>query len=127
KEAARITVMIIVEKNDGTMASGTGFFITADTVLTNYHVGRGIKHIAVIDYNNVRYDDAKLWSWNQSLDVATFKIPSANSKYTAYPVTDSDWEEIGEKVYVYGNPQGIDGTFSEGMLSSTRSNGAIFQ
>src|SRR5262249_42264182 len=36
RNAARITVMIIVQKNDGTFSSGTGFFLNHNQVLTNY-------------------------------------------------------------------------------------------
>ena len=126
KWAADITVMIIVEENDGTFSSGTGFFINPTMVLTNWHVIRNIKHIRVIDHNNVKYNDATFYCGSAPLDVALLKIPSANSKSCEF-IADSDWEQIGEKVYVYGNPQGVEGTFSEGMLSSVRYNGAIFQ
>lgn len=123
--AAQITVTIIVEKNDGGKMLGTGFFNTPNQVLTNWHVVRGAKSITVIDSKHVKYD-ATVRFPNQSMDVTSLNVPGANSKF-AWFATDSDWEQVGEKVYIYGNPQGFEGTFSQGMLSSLRANGAILQ
>jgi S1-C subfamily serine protease len=133
REAARITVTIVVKKNDGSSMLGTGFvcdYTQVLKVLTNWHVVRDAKSITVIDSNQVRYDDGTISNHNPSLDLAMINIPSANNgnlKSNIRVVTDSDWEQIGEKVYVYGNPQGVEGTFSEGMISASRANGAIFQ
>ena len=41
--------------------------------------------------------------------------------------TDSNWERPGEKVYVFGNPEGLEWSFTDGLLSSERAQGAIFQ
>ena len=127
REAARITVTIIVKKKDGTPMLGTGFFINKNQVQTNWHVVRDAASMSVIDCDRVQHDDGTVSAHNASMDLALINIPSANSKYSAFFATDSDWEQIGERVYVYGNPQGVEGTFSEGMLSARRANGAIFQ
>ena len=70
---------------------------------------------------------ATLWSWNPSADLAVINVADADSKSWAWFVTDSDWEQVGEKVYVYGNPLDVEGTFTDGMLSAVRKNGALFQ
>jgi hypothetical protein len=71
--------------------------------------------------------NATIWSYNASADLAVINVTSADSKNWAWFDTDSDWEQIGEKVYVYGNPLGVEGTFTDGMLSAVRNNGAILQ
>jgi len=125
--AARITVTILVEKNDGTSMLGTGFYTDKNHVLTNWHVVRNAKKITVIDSDRVRYEGATIVNGNPSMDVGVISVPGADSKYVSWLDTDSDWEQVGEKVYVYGNPEGLEGTFSDGMLSSIRADGAIFQ
>ena len=45
-------------------------------------------------------------------------------------MTDSNWERPGEKVYVFyvfGDPEGMEWSFTDGLLSAERANGAIFQ
>ena len=68
-----------------------------------------------------------MWSYNASADLAVINVESADSKSWAWFVTDSDLEEIGEPIFVYGHPLGVTGTFTGGMLSAVRNNGAILQ
>jgi S1-C subfamily serine protease len=62
-----------------------------------------------------------------SVDLAMITVPNVMVRNWASFDTDSDWERIGEKVYVYGNPKEMEGTFSEGMLSAWRVNGVFMQ
>lgn len=124
--AASITVVIRVQKRDGTHILGTGFFISPSEVLTDWHVVRDAENITIVTADDVRAN-AQLESSQPSVDLATIMVPSVYCKSHAHFVSDSDWERQGETVYVYGNPQGMDGTFSEGMLSAIRRNGAVFQ
>jgi Trypsin-like peptidase domain len=124
--AAEITVTIAVEKNDGTHILGTGFFINPSEVVTDWHVVRDADNITVVDQDGARCN-AQLSVSKPSVDLAKIVVPSVYSKMWAHFDTDSDWERIGVKVYVYGNPQGMTGTFSDGMLSAIRKNGAVFQ
>jgi S1-C subfamily serine protease len=126
KLAASITVTIMVSKNDGTHMLGTGFFINGGEVVTNWHVVRDAENITVVDQDGVRCN-AQLSISKPSMDLATIIVPSIYNKIWAHFDTDSDWERIGEKVYVYGNPQGMEGTFSEGILSAWRVNGVFMQ
>ena len=43
---------------------------------------------------------------------------------SSLPLGDSDAVEIGEPVYAAGNPSGLEGTFSDGIISSIRGDGA---
>ena len=71
--------------------------------------------------------NATLWSANPAADLAILNVADARSNHWASFATDSDWVEVGEKVYIYGNPLGIEGTFTDGMLSAVRNNGAMLQ
>jgi S1-C subfamily serine protease len=119
--AAKITVTISVYKNDGTHILGTGFFINNSDVVTNWHVVRDADSITVVNSAEQR-TGALLKFSNPSMDLATITVPNVIVRNWAQFDTDSDWERIGEKVYVYGNPQGMEGTFSDGLLSAWRVN-----
>jgi Trypsin-like peptidase domain len=126
EKAARITVTIEVDKNDGSHMFGTGFFINNSEVITAWHVVRDAGNITVVDQDGSRCN-AQLSISKPSIDLATITVPGVYSRVWAAFVTDSDWERIGERVFVYGNPEELTGTFSDGMLSSVRSSGAILQ
>ena len=51
-------------------------------------------------------------------DLVVLKISAAHTR--AFPLGNSDTLQVGESVYAVGNPQGLEGTFSEGIVSSIR-------
>ena len=116
-ESRRITVTIEVDKNDGSHMFGTGFFINNSEVITAWHVVRDASNITVVNSDGERAN-AQLSIGKPSIDLATIIVPSVTSKNWAHFDTDSDWEKVGQRVYVYGNPEELTGTFCDGMLSS---------
>jgi S1-C subfamily serine protease len=81
--AARITVTIKVDKNDGSHMLGTGFYTTQSNVITNWHVARDAKHITVTDRQGVTYD-ATLRNSAPSTDLAMLDVNGANNKNWAW-------------------------------------------
>jgi len=101
---------------------GSGFILDkAGHVLTNYHVvenhNRGIK----VMLSNKRSYDAKVVGTDQVHDLALLQIDAPNLE----PVTlaDSSALNVGQKVYAIGNPFGLSGTMTRGIISSIRSIG----
>jgi hypothetical protein len=124
--AASITVKIETEISDNDHPLGTGFFISAFQVQTVYHAVRDAVDIRVTDGKGGEYS-ATLWSYNASADLAILNVAGAESKHWASFATDSDLAEVGERVFIYGNPLGVEGTFTDGMLSAIRNHGAMLQ
>jgi S1-C subfamily serine protease len=99
---------------------GSGFVLDkAGHVLTNYHVvenaNRGIE---VLLSNKHRYA-AKVVGTDRVHDLALLQIDAPNLE----PVTlaDSAQLAVGQKVYAIGNPFGLNGTMTRGIISSIRS------
>jgi S1-C subfamily serine protease len=99
---------------------GSGFILDkAGHVLTNFHVvesaNRGIK----VQLSNKRSYDAKVVGTDKVHDLALLKIDAPNLE----PVTlaDSAGLSVGQKVYAIGNPFGLSGTMTRGIISSIRS------
>src|SRR4029077_6351197 len=101
------------------------FFINPNHVVTNWHMVRNAKSIQVVDSSGNSFD-AQLLRYNMPTDLAALKT-MANNKYAGDLVTDSNWEKPGERIYVFGNPQGMEASLTNGLLSARRARGAIFQ
>lgn len=53
--------------------------------------------------------------------MALLSVPTVSGK--VLPLFDGEYPEIGEKIYAIGNPKGLSGTISEGIVSGLRSDG----
>jgi S1-C subfamily serine protease len=99
---------------------GSGFVLDkAGHVLTNFHVVEGANRgIEVMLSNKHRYQ-AKVVGSDKVHDLALLQIDAPNLQ----PVTLADSAElaVGQKVYAIGNPFGLSGTMTTGIISSIRS------
>ena len=118
QSALNSTVHLKIGKG-GQNSQGSGFFIHPGYVATNYHVIKGaevayVKSVA----NDTTYTFEEIAAINEQHDLAIIKIST-----TEHPVLDlgnSDDVHIGETIYTIGNPKGLQGTVSRGIISSIR-------
>ncbi|WP_058187246.1 S1C family serine protease [Terracidiphilus gabretensis] len=99
---------------------GSGFVLDrAGHVLTNYHVvaeaNRGIE----VQLSNKHKYSATVIGSDRTHDLALLQINAPNLQ----PVTLADSTDlaVGQKVYAIGNPFGLSGTMTRGIISSIRS------
>lgn len=101
------------------MALGSGFIIDpSGLVVTNYHVVGNAKNdkVTVILQDDSKYP-AKVVGRDSKTDVALLKVESEKSlPYVSWG--DSDVEQIGDWVIAVGNPFGLGGTVSAGIVSA---------
>jgi S1-C subfamily serine protease len=98
---------------------GTGFIIdNAGHILTNYHViqNRQAK-LDVTLYNRKKYP-AQLIGYDVRHDLAVIKIDAPN--LTPAVLGDSRTLQVGQKVFAIGNPFGLNGTMTRGIVSAIR-------
>ena len=96
---------------------GSGFVIDpAGYIVTNNHVIDGADEITVIlsDDTNLK---ATLVGRDEKSDLALLKV-SADHPLTAVAFGDSDKERVGNWVMAVGNPYGLGGTVTTGILSA---------
>jgi len=104
---------------------GSGFFVTNKLVATNKHMldcgGRGTVSVAG---SRSTFPLSASWSDPQH-DLALFRVAGANTQ----PLTLStrDWPAVGDDIYVAGNPEGLEGTFSRGIVSGLRRSDGLIQ
>jgi S1-C subfamily serine protease len=98
---------------------GSGFIIDSDGhILTNYHVIAGARQVEVTLSNKKKYRADVIGSDRQK-DLAVLQIAAKN--LTPAVLGDSKALEVGQKVYAIGNPFGLSGTMTRGIISSIRS------
>jgi S1-C subfamily serine protease len=101
---------------------GSGFVLDkAGHVLTNNHVVQGANRGIKVQLSNKRTYDAKVIGTDRVHDLALLQIDAPNLQ----PVTLADSRElaVGQKVYAIGNPFGLNGTMTRGIISSIRTIG----
>jgi S1-C subfamily serine protease len=98
---------------------GSGFIIDKEGhVLTNYHVIADARQVEVTLHNRKKYR-ATVVGNDRSHDLAVIQIKAPD--LTPMVLGDSRNLQIGQKVYAIGNPFGLSGTLTNGIVSSIRS------
>jgi len=98
---------------------GSGFIIDKEGhVLTNYHVVADARQVEVTLHNRKTYK-ATIVGTDRSHDLAVVQIKAPD--LTPMVLGDSRNLQVGQKVYAIGNPFGLAGTLTRGIVSSIRS------
>ncbi len=98
-------------------ALGSGFIIDAKgIVITNNHVIKGAEDIIVRVDGDEEFK-ARVLGTDPLSDVAVLKIES-DKKFTPVKFGDSDKARIGDWVIAIGNPFGLGGTVTSGIISA---------
>ena len=95
---------------------GSGFLIDASGyIVTNNHVAGGAEKITVT-LQDGRQFDAKLVGSDARTDLALVKVEASGLPYVAFG--DSDKARVGDWVVAIGNPFGLGGTATAGIISA---------
>ena len=97
---------------------GSGFVIDkAGHILTNYHVIADARQVEVTLHNRKKYK-ATIVGTDKSHDLAIVQIKAPDLQPMI--LGDSTNLQVGQKVYAIGNPFGLAGTLTRGIVSSIR-------
>ena len=119
KALAATVYLEMKDKNGKTLGIGSGFFVKPNLIATNYHVIEGAaKGTAKLVGKYITYNIEGVTATDKTNDLALLKVTAYGIKPLS--LGDSDVVRIGETVYVAGNPKGLEGTFSDGIISSRR-------
>lgn len=124
KTAFGSTVLLVMEDANGQPLSlGSGFFVRGGEIASNLHVVEGAaRGYAKLVGEKTKYDIEGITAVDPKRDLVVLKISARRSQ--VLPIGDSGAVQIGESVYAVGNPQGLEGTFSQGIVSSIREVGS---
>lgn len=111
--------MVAYDSSNIPLSLGSGFFIDAHHIATNYHVVNGASRVIyqVID-SKKPYEVKNISSYSERLDLAVLEVQES---HTPLKIRKDLYSEIGKKVIAIGNPKGLTGSVSEGIISGIRS------
>ena len=123
EKALASTVLLVMEDASGQLLSfGSGFFVRNGQVATNLHVIKGASRgYAKLVSQKTKYDIEGITAVDAERDLVILKISVPGAQ--AIPFGDSDVVQVGSPIYAVGNPRGLEGTFSQGIISSIRNVG----
>lgn len=100
------------------MAQGSGFFVSADGyVVTNNHVVEGGEAYTVILDDGTEFE-AELVGTDPRTDLAVLKVDSEAREFTYVEFADDSAVRVGEWVVAVGNPFGLGGSVTAGIVSA---------
>lgn len=101
---------------------GSGFVIDADKgyIVTNNHVINDAQEVRVT-FGDDTTMEAKIIGKDEKMDLAVLQVKT-DKKLTAVPFGDSDKMRVGDWVLAIGNPFGLGGTVTAGIISAQQRN-----
>ena len=106
-------------KRENLTGLGSGFIINDEGyVVTNNHVISGADQITVIFNNGIDEVSAELVGTDPKTDIAVLKIDPSFINIQSVNWGDSDISRVGDIVLAIGNPLGLGGTVTSGIISS---------
>ena len=114
-----LTATVYLEMTDAQVlpiSYGSGFFVSQEHIVTNYHVIAGAAHgTAKIVGKTRTYLIQGVIAIDINNDLALLQVTIPGVK--PLRLGDNDKVRIGDQVYVAGSPKGLEGTFSDGIIS----------
>jgi S1-C subfamily serine protease len=104
-----------------TPAEGAGSGSVLDKaghILTNYHVIEDAKEIWVTLPGGKEPFKGELVGQDPDNDIAVLKINAPQEELFPVPIGTSDNLHVGQRVYTLGNPFGLEGTLTTGVISN---------
>ena len=97
---------------------GSGAFISKEGhVITNFHVIDGVTEVQVTTNDGKKYP-ARIINASRERDIALLKVEGGKVEFPALTFANSDEVKVGQIVFAIGNPFGLSGTVTQGIISA---------
>jgi len=117
---AVVYIEVLVEQ-EGTfmpLGSGSGFVVdTEGHIVTNNHVIKEANAVQVIFFDG-SLADATVIGQDPYSDLAVIQVDVAPERLTPLELGDSSTLQVGQRVIAIGNPFGLEGTMTVGIISA---------
>ncbi len=119
KALPSIVVLLTQDTAGRPLAMGSGFFVKGTTVVTNYHVIEGAAAgVARVVGGNHSFKILGTVAVDREHDLVLLKLSGASQ--ASLSMTPLGEVAVGDEVYALGNPRGLEGSLSSGIVSGIR-------
>jgi tetratricopeptide (TPR) repeat protein len=101
------------------VARGSGFFVSGDRIITNRHVIEGSSRVEVHVLDGKKYPVKGVLAVDGEGDIALLQVDVPAAVAMPLPIVRAVPQE-GESIVVVGNPFGLEGSVSNGIVSAVR-------
>ncbi len=99
---------------------GSGVFVSKEGhIVTNYHVIKGASEIKITT-NDLKTYNVEIIGADTQLDIAVLKVKDGDKNFSPLSFSDSEKAKVGQIVFAVGNPFGLTGTVTQGIISATQ-------
>jgi putative serine protease PepD len=126
KAKPAIVEIVVTDATGAPKTRRTGFFVSPEElVVTNFHVVPGASSIAAINNNGAVFLFQKTVAQPPGVDLAVLKFQANDMPFLKLGRSTENVE--GERVIAIGNPTGLTGSVSDGIISAFRENRSLIQ
>lgn len=119
KYSPSVVTIVALDQNDQPLSLGSGFFINTEGEITsNHHVFEGSAKAVIKTMDGRKGEVLEIINDDPELDLLIAKTSLKNTNPA--PLGDSDTISVGEDIIAIGNPAGLEGTVSNGIVSGVR-------
>src|SRR6476659_10884002 len=107
------------DSKDNTLSRGSGFFIAPDRIITNRHVIERSSRVEIHLLDGKKFPVRGVLAVDGEGDLALLQV-DVPAALAVPPPIDRSVPQEGESIVVVGNPFGLEGSVSNGIVSAVR-------
>ncbi len=107
------------DSKGATLSRGSGFFVASDKIITNRHVIEKSSRVEIHLLSGKKYTARGVLAVDGEGDLALLQVDVPQGTAIPLPIVQTTPQE-GESVVVIGNPFGLEGSVSNGIVSAVR-------
>lgn len=113
-----VVLLVTTDEDDNPIALGSGFFVQSDVIATTYHVIKAAPQIYAKIVGRTGRHKITLISPDGKNDLVLLRVDDVKGR--PLKLGSVARLRVGDDIYVMGNPEGLEGTFSRGNISAFR-------
>jgi S1-C subfamily serine protease len=114
-----VVLISTADRNGQPLSIGSGFFVRKNQIITNLHVVAGAeKATAKLKGATRPFAIDGSVATDEAHDLAMIQVTGVDGP--TLPISSNSNIQVGDQIYVAGNPEGLEGTFSQGIISAIR-------